>query len=170
MADSLYTCPRGHEVNHEGPFGRCQPLRCADPGETGVSSKTRRPPKAIAPPRPEAGIERFSEDVEVAIEAAKLRRKVGGLVVEVAGSEAEAHVAKRLMDLTPAALAELEYQLMTGKDDTRMKIAMDILDRAGFSKKGESTGAGGPVIIIQGGAPKLPWAPAVEGEVVKDDA
>lgn len=169
MADSLYTCPRGHELNRRGPFGMCTPVRCADPGEVGEDARGRKPPKAIVPPKPEAGIEKFSQEVEVAIEAAQLRRRVGGLVANLAGGEAEAHVARRLMDLTPIALAELEYQLMTGKDDTRMKIAMDVLDRAGFGKKGDTSGAGGPVIIIQGGAPKLPWAPPVDGEVVKDD-
>lgn len=152
-------CIRGHVLPHTGSEGECTPVRCGAPEEKS------REPKVTALARADKG-----DRGELLKGVRDARMKLVDAPEGLEGAAAETHVTKKLMDLTPYAVAELEYQLMYGTDKQRADMAMDILDRAGFGKKGESGGVGGPVIVVNLGTGKLPWAPkgeVVDGEVEK---
>jgi hypothetical protein len=74
--------------------------------------------------------------------------------------QAAGFVEKRLMELAPEAVAQLEYDLKMGDGKARTDAAKDILDRAGFSKSDREGKAQAPVIIINPEAvmAQLPWA------------
>jgi hypothetical protein len=92
--------------------------------------------------------------------ARNARLELLGVPQGLKAQEAEAFAAARLVDLSPYAVAEMEYQLMYGNDKMRSDAARDILDRAGFGKKSEGGGMGGPVIVVNlSGDGKLPWMP-----------
>ena len=75
-------------------------------------------------------------------------------------------VATKLVELTPLAVAELEYQLRRGDDKQRAEMAKEVLDRSGFGKKEGGNIAASPILIVNavGGKIELPW----ERGVVKD--
>ena len=71
--------------------------------------------------------------------------------------EADAWVNNRLALLSPAAVAELEYQMMFDEDKRiRRDLALEILDRTGHAK-GERPNVGGDVIILNG-VLDAPWS------------
>lgn len=85
--------------------------------------------------------------------------------------QAAGFVEKRLMELAPEAVAQLEYDLKMGDAKARTDAAKDILDRAGFSKSDRDGKAQAPVIIINPEAvmAQLPWAKRKQvGDVVVD--
>jgi hypothetical protein len=165
MPSPAFNCPNGHEAGHPGELGQCSPVRCADPNNKGAKSRGR-PRKQVEAPA------ELTSELENKLAIARARHSIVGVQEAPKDADVEAITTKKLLDLTPVALAELEYQLMMGKDDARIKVALEVLDRAGFSKRQES-GGGGPVIIINGSAPALPWAPKakviVEGSVVSEE-
>lgn len=175
-------CPTGHALPHHTNLGQCTPLFCAVPPAKG--------PKRDGPAYPGRGQsygvaetalsssksakdDRAKEKRDlISAEKRRLgyandRRRVREEYIKVpknlSGPEAEAYVTKRLVELTPYAVAELEYQLLYGDDRQRAEMMKEALDRTGFGVKDGGGSAVGPVLIINasGGQLNVPWAQRV---------
>ena len=72
----------------------------------------------------------------------------------------EAYVGKKLLELAPEALAQMEWDLKLGDDRSRSEAAREILDRAGFGKGEKKEQLNAPIVIINPAAvmAQLPWA------------
>jgi hypothetical protein len=71
----------------------------------------------------------------------------------------ETYVGKKLLELAPEALAQMEWDLKLGDDRARSEAAREILDRAGFGKGEKKDQLNAPIVIINPGAvmSQLPW-------------
>lgn len=86
------------------------------------------------------------------------RAKFVGLPEGLQGAEAEEWADKRLIDLLPAAVAELEYQLKLGDDKQRIEAADKVLSANGRSRRDGGGLGTAPIIILTGGAVvQPPW-------------
>lgn len=171
----FFHCPGGHKLPHVGESGTCSPVKCCDK-KTAVkpevsASSSKRAIKALAKAElpPEEVTEKERRLLEAKKTVALARQEFVKLPKGLEGAAADEYATKKLVELTPMALAEVEFQLLYGTDDQRSKMALEVLDRSGHGRKTDSQGLGGPVIIITG-SPKLPWAPAqvVSGEVISE--
>lgn len=169
-------CPGGHALPHESGGGRCTPLWCTEP--TKKRGGGRMKANAIVKSLPASDVKDMAEledrRFQHSMNKAKLRKEYMKVPEGLTGPDAEAYVQRKMIDLTPDAVAELEFQLKIGDDRQRMTAAQDILDRAGFGKRDGGGAAVGPIMIINanGGTFIPPWVKQekpVEGEVVKQD-
>lgn len=85
------------------------------------------------------------------------------------GADAEEWARRRMVDLLPAAVAEIEYGLLYGTDKERYEMADKVLDANGMKKRDAGSG-GGATIILNLNTKELPWAEkivnAVDGKVM----
>lgn len=163
-------CPMGHALPYRSIYGYCSERACIEQLGAALAEEAA----ARAEDGPEA-----KEPAQVALESIAglnpmmvARDEALGYASGLGGLNPTAFTAKRIEELAPRALAELEHQLLTGTESVRRDIAKDVLDRAGHSKKTDAAGFGGPVIVINHSGP-LPWTQTpkpevVEGEVVED--
>lgn len=105
-----------------------------------------------------AAISRADQMTKIGHAAGRLaaRRQFAKLPFHLTGVEAENWADKRLVELLPDAVAELQYQLQLGDDGMRERAAARILDANGRGKKDNGNQGGNPIIII--GGVTLPWA------------
>lgn len=150
---SFNRCPSGHELPHAIDDLECSSAQCASSIE--VTS---------APSPPLVGNEerQFIKEVETAQRGESYRRKLVPVPVGLVGAEADEFVERRITELQPVAIAEMERQLRYGNDTERGKAARDILDAGGHGKK-DRLGVGANMIIINMGGssgsnpPPLPY-------------
>jgi hypothetical protein len=102
----------------------------------------------------------------------RARHEMLGVPANLEGEEADKFVTRRMSKLAPTALAEVEYRLRLGSSDERYKAALEVLDRAGFSKTDKTAGATSPIVVVNmGGNFSAPWAQkakTVDAEVVAE--
>lgn len=188
---ALY-CPGAHRLPREG----CTPMYCLDQ-RAGVSgrggkraspqSKARREvaQKALASPLKDLGTVEpaapnnalpLAEQMEGrATEAGKLALMAGkhaarrGLlpVPDLKGGEAEEYAQRKLVDLLPQAVTELEQQLTYGDDKQRIEAARDVLDANGMRRREQVGNMVPPIVLNFTGV--LPWmqVPGVSPETAK---
>lgn len=170
-------CPQGHQLPHDVDGTRCTPLWCVDKPKEKKHGGGRMKANAIVKALPAGDVKDVVEledrRFQHSMTKAKLRREYLKVPEGLTGPDAEAYVQRKMVDLTPDAVAELEFQLKIGDDRQRMTAAQDILDRAGFGKRDGGGAAVGPIMIINavGGSFTPPWAvkaQPVDGEVVKE--
>lgn len=89
-----------------------------------------------------------------------VRRKLLNIPKLEDEKQLESYVGKKLLELAPEALGQLEYDLKLGDDRARSEAAREILDRAGFGKGEKKDQLNAPIVIINPGAvmAQLPWA------------
>lgn len=173
-------CPSGHSLPHHTDQGNCSPVYCAGYKGGSVKAREAKQRKALGKAvhaQADDTIKKLlttDEAREIAREekgeeAGKLAMAVGRLAARKAfskipegleGAEAEEWAQKFAVSRLPAALAELDYQLMMGDDRQRSEAAHDFLDINGMRKR-ESGGGGGATIILNLGGKELPWAQKV---------
>jgi hypothetical protein len=169
LISNTLKCPRGHALPHHTAAGDCTPLYCAYP-----PVRNPRPKALVADLHPHGKTERKDlqalevRRVDLASDRADARKKYLKTPDGLTGPEAESYVTRKMVDLTPMAVAELEFQLMLGDDKARMDAARDVLDRAGFGKKESGGIAAGPLLLINvgGGQVDLPWLKRAAGTTV----
>lgn len=169
-----YFCPNKHELPFAVNGVSCSSIFCSKDSLTPVDYKVTGKSNNGAKQKPQ--LLEISEDAtedqlvalkalndannhNLAISSARLRARhkvVEFDNVERDDAEAESYVTKRLVQLTPSALAEVEYQLYHGDDRTRKEVALEVLDRTGHGKKDLANGSQSPIIMIQNVAP-LAW-------------
>jgi hypothetical protein len=171
--DAPLTCPNGHSLPNFTPKGQCTPVHCAAETKT-VRGKQKRaletkppPERALAPAlgETEANQTAVLARNEFLLKSAHAvgrdlaRRKLLGFPEgPLQGAEAEEWADKKIVEMLPLAVAELEFQLKYGDDEMRAKAANKILDATGRGKRENGAGAVAPIIMIQSGnAFQLPW-------------
>lgn len=151
----------------KSPGELANPSKQAKPFKLGPGKKNGRPEgSGTKSPEAKTAYQKAKKDMEVQHEVLRAKQNYRARVTRVKsgphgmdrlqGQEAEDFVRKKLVELSPLALAEVEYQLLYGSDKTRAELARDILDRTGHGKQTDK-GVHGAVIIFQGSKPELPW-------------
>lgn len=183
---TFFRCPKGHKLPNRTKTGECTPLFCGASSNVKASGDLKKPP----PTREKATALAAAPDLadgEQAVESARLvraqarektRREFLNVPSGLAGADAEEYVERKLSELAPIAVAELEYRLRLGSDDQRYDAALKALEATGHGKK--EKGGGAPQVIIIGGdsssaksiMSQLPWnRPAqqtIEAQPVKE--
>lgn len=157
----FFKCPAGHQLPYKGSTGvECTAMYC---GEI-ENATTKALAKLDAPERAEMlGAEADKIEAKeqrrsaIAQARSRARRELLKVPEGMSGAEAEEWVTRKKLELTPYAIAELEYQLLYGDDASRSKAALEVLDRTGHGKQA-SANLGGAVIVLAGGSVALPWA------------
>lgn len=164
----FHRCPGGHSLPHHTNKGQCTPLYCtgAKSGDLATATPSKPAPSAAS----DDGDDRAKEEARLnrAQIRAELRKQALNVPAGLKGGDAEAWTAQKLVELSPFAAAEMEYQLMYGDDEQRSRAAARVLDSTGHGKKDLATG-GATIIINATGGVNLPWraAKAIEGTVVE---
>lgn len=185
-------CPGGHRLPRKG----CTPMYCLDQ-RAGVSGKggKRAPPQSVArreaaekaltaplkdlgsvqPKEPSAGLPlaeqmegRSTEAGRLAVLAGKHAARRGLLPVpDLKGGDAEEYAQKKLVEMLPAAVTELEHQLTYGDDKQRVEAARDVLDANGMRRREQAGNMVPPIVLNFTGV--LPWmqVPGVTAETTK---
>lgn len=179
--DAFFACPRHHKLPHAGKVGRCTPVRCGDeenPGKQAIVKKEIKIKKKFINnetinsiiPRdsndPDRGVARQNAREGRGTEAVIVGRAVGRLSFRDAlvpipknltGAQAEEWTKKAFNDAAPEAARNLIFKMKFGDDKEMIEASKDILDRAGHGKQDKGSGAGGPLIVIQGANVALPF-------------
>lgn len=74
---------------------------------------------------------------------------------DLKGGDAEEYAAKKLVEMLPAAVHEVEHQLKFGDDKQRMDAARDVLDANGMRRKEQVGNMVPPIVLNFTGV--LPW-------------
>lgn len=178
----FYRCPSGHGLPHRTAKGNCTPLHCTgkgspEPRATDLARAQRaggrgpaspgatRSPETAGEPPSRALVKAEDEEVKETSRLERARRREQARRTMVAlpgglrGGDAEAWTAQKLVELSPLAAAEMEFQLRFGDDEQRKQAAARILDSTGHGKKDLATG-GATIIINASGGINLPWRQA----------
>jgi hypothetical protein len=162
-------CPKGHELPRTVRGGaQCTPLDCADDVKALV--KKGEVPVAIVPSE-DSDDEALKERRKIEIRKTQLaaRRGVVELPEGLEGEAAEKWADKKIVELLPLAVSELEYQLKYGSDEQRERATAKVLDANGRGKAEKAVGANQQIIInFPGGQAALPWAQRVDPKKVGD--
>jgi hypothetical protein len=161
MSDMILRCPKGHELPRRTSRGECTPIYCAG----GARGRLPKDMTGIVTAKLDAAIpaeaRRGVEEDRLAMAQSRLaaRKKYLKVPEGLTGADAEAYVTRKMVDLSPLAAAELEFELTLGDDKARAEAARDVLDRTGFGKREGGHVAAGPILIINagGGTLELPW-------------
>lgn len=165
-------CPKGHKLPNTAAYGQCTPLYCGEEKDETASigkvKKVRKPKATKAAPQ-EAPTEVALTVPDFEIRAARGRQDFVKMPQGLEGAAAEAWADTKMVNLTPLALAELEYQLVLGDNDERWRAAKQVLESTGRGKK-EQSGAGvSPILIINGAALVKPWSPKAKVEITEGE-
>lgn len=170
-------CPKGHKLPNTAEFGQCTPLYCGgdkdDTASIGKVKKAKARKVRKVPPTEGALTLPDNNEDEIAVRSARSRQDFVKMPQDLEGAAAEAWADAKMVNLTPLALAELEYQLVLGDNDERWRAAKQVLESTGRGKKEQSVNGASPILIINGAALIKPWSkekPAIitEGEIVND--
>lgn len=191
--DPSFKCPGGHKLPREGcTVMYCLEQRAGVSGKGGkrASAQTKArletAKKALTAPLKDLGTvptintraESLPEQAQVegrAQEAGRLAMLAGksaarrGLlpVPDLKGGDAEEYAQKRLVEMLPAAVTELEHQLTYGDDKQRIDAARDVLDANGMRRREQAGNMVPPIVLNFTGV--LPWmqVPGVSPETAK---
>ena len=150
----LNRCPIGHELPNTANGIECSSLACGGSHE----------PLDASSPNPRSEERQLEYEAGRIAKREELRNKLVPTPKDLTGAAADEYVERKITELQPIAIAEMEWQLRFGGDAERAKAARDILDAGGHGKK-DRIGASANMIIIQmgnGSPPPLPYV----GEVV----
>lgn len=149
-------CPAGHELPNSIGGLECSSAQCAE---------ALAPSSAPSPSLAGKEEKQFDQEVLYARRGENYRRKLVPVPEGLVGAEADEFVERRITELQPVAIAEVERQLRFGNDTERGKAARDLLDAGGHGKK-DRLGVGANMIVINmgssGSPPPLPYV----GEVI----
>lgn len=168
-------CPMGHGLPNYTARGQCTEAWCAlDPIEgTPRKLKPLRADSAlvaaavesVADNAADAGIAQ-KKRLRAAMQLAMYNRKTRlSMVAQPSVEEAKAPEAwfdKRVSELLPDALAEVEYQLRYGDDQMRKAAALDIWDANGKRKKEALNATGQTLVLNLAPGQTLPWLQKAE--------
>jgi hypothetical protein len=155
---SFKQCPAGHELPNTEAGMECSSAQCA---------LTLTPGSAPSPLLVNHEDRQFDKEVQTAQRGETYRRRLVPVPEGLTGADADDFVERRITELQPVAIAEMERQLRFGNDAERGKAARDLLDAGGHGKK-DRLGAGANMIVINmgsssnGSPPPLPYV----GEIV----
>lgn len=153
---SFNQCPGGHELPHAVGGIDCGSDACAIDFV---------PASAPSPALINNEEKQFEKEVDRALRTERYRRELVPVPVGLTGADADDFVERRITELQPVAIAEMERQLRFGNDTERGKAARDLLDAGGHGKK-DRLGVGANMIVINMGSgtspPPLPYV----GEIV----
>jgi hypothetical protein len=153
------SCPKGHPLPRKVKGGaQCTPLDCADEVKALAVIPERN--VAAAPGEDEDAVK---EQRKLALRKSQLiaRREIVPIPEGLEGEGAEKWADKRIVDLLPVAVAEIEYQLKFGSDEQRERAASKIMDANGRGKQEKSVGSNQQIIINLPAGAQLPWAQRV---------
>lgn len=179
-------CPEGHPcgVRNTKFRGVCSPLYCCQVEKAVRPDRTLK--ELLAPDMLEAGKRvpaadklpksetNHNESVDTLEDKARKEAKklesmmrirheaIGFEGRKLQGADAEAWVSRRMVDLTPDAMAEIEWRLRNGNDTARADAARFILESQGHGKKDGPQIGQSPVLILTG--IEVPWAKKVVSE------
>lgn len=153
-AEPLTKCPKGHGLPNAVSGVECSSLSCGGAMDLADASS----------PNPRNEERQLEYEAGRIAKREELRNKLVPTPKDLTGAAADEYVERKITELQPIAIAEMEWQLRFGGDAERAKAARDILDAGGHGKK-DRVGASANMIIIQmgnGSPPPLPYV----GEVV----
>lgn len=158
--ESFTRCPNGHELPNTEDGVECSSAQCA------LELVTTTP---VSPVLANHEDRQFDNEVKTALRGENYRRKLVPVPEGLTGADADDYVERRITELQPVAIAEMERQLRFGNDTERGKAARDLLDAGGHGKK-DRLGVGANMIVINmsgnnggnGSPPPLPYV----GEVI----
>lgn len=193
--DAFY-CPGGHRLPREGcTVMYCLDQRAGVSGRGGkraskqATARREAAQKALASPLKDLGTVpptqpsntrtdalplaeqmegRATEAGKLALMAGKHAARRGLLPVpDLKGGEAEEYAQRKLVDLLPQAVTELEQQLTYGDDKQRIEAARDVLDANGMRRREQVGNMVPPIVLNFTGV--LPWmqVPGVSPETAK---
>jgi hypothetical protein len=151
--ESFNQCPAGHELPHAVKGVECSSAACGADAETTTASS---PVLANHEDR------QFDNEVKTALRGENYRRKLVPVPEGLTGADADDYVERRITELQPVAIAEMERQLRFGNDSERDKASRFLLDAGGHGKK-DRLGVGANMIVINmggsgnGSPPPLPY-------------
>jgi hypothetical protein len=151
-------CPNDHTLPYAIDGLECSAAQCASAIEP------------VDAPSPALSTEekQFSNEVARAQRGEKYRRELVPVPEGLTGADADDFVERRITELQPVAIAEMERQLRYGNDAERDKASRFLLDAGGHGKK-DRLGVGANMIVINmgggngGNPPPLPYV----GQVVE---
>lgn len=171
-------CPEGHDcgVKSTRYKGVCTPLFCCQTGpkfrpKNTLEELNGNPPKLSKEDMVPASEINDKESEEQDIQKyrrqlAKLKKRHEARMAQIGfvdrgleGADAEEWVQRRLVALTPRAMAEQEQRLLHGNDQARSDAAKFILESTGHGKKDGPSVGSSPVLILTG--IEVPWAKKV---------
>lgn len=188
LEEALLRCPNAHLLPHDTGHGQCTSFYCGD-GKRGMRKpKDKRLKKvkegmvelkpsdierAFPTTEPTPSEELMDAQHRISGAAARLQARRAFLKVPegLKGEDAENYVTSKLVDLTPDAVAEYEFQLKLGDDKQRMEAASRIMDATGHGKRDRENAGSSPILLLTGvDVNQLPWAlkkpeKLVEGQV-----
>jgi len=177
---SMPRCPGGHKLPRQG----CTPMYCLEsragakaggrPAQPQTAARRDAINKAMAVPLQDLGAVAATntgaeslepaqregqalEATKLAIAAGKLTARRGLLPVPegLKGGDAEEYAQKKLVDMLPQAVTELEHQLTYGDDKQRIDAARDVLDANGMRRREMAGNMVPPIVLNFNGV--LPW-------------
>ena len=165
------TCPKGHAVGTKWDERTCTKLTCAEqpaqlkPGYVPKTKKKYDPPPEVA--------ERSKPPTEALTPAHALfveRVTMAGVPAGLSADEALAWSQRKLQELLPEAVAELQFQLRYGNDKQRFEAVDRVLNANGVAKKEVANGPTGPTVIVNlgGDLAKVPFLARAVASAKKD--
>jgi hypothetical protein len=162
-------CPAGHKLPHQTKAGQCTPLYCAAKMKAPKAPKVKREPAATDPATAPA-----DDGTEKLIALRRSKADAWAQLVPVpqglAGAEAEEFADKKLIELLPYAVADLERDLKFGTDEQRVKARDKVLDATGRGKSDKAFGGGAPIIMLNMTPGQIPWAQRVTAQGAEEIA
>lgn len=167
---------------HQTQAGQCSPIHCA--GVTDSQKKKRKKKAAevfntgAKQVHVEHGLAAKQEERVVALEDAEeetrltraqkrhaMKQKALGVPEKLEGAAAEEWADKRLVELLPSAVADVEWDLKYGDDAQRANARKQVLDATGRGKREMGGGGSQPIIMLVGtgvGPGAQPWLQRVD--------
>jgi hypothetical protein len=176
--EQFYQCPAGHRLPHRTDLGRCTALYCAGyqkrVKENGKVTKVRQAEiQTLLAPEPVEDVQTEEKAAITRMDSRRMaRREYFGAPTKLQGADAEEWGDKKLVELVPEAVAELEYQLKLGDDEQRFRAAKQVLDSTGRGKREVGAGGSSPIIMLVGAGPgpvQAPWVQRVEPDKLPSD-
>lgn len=161
---TFHRCPGGHGLPNHTNKGQCTPIYCALTTDDADEETPEQEVERVARGKEKKDSEKELEQkrlMRTQMRAA-MRQELVPVPAGLKGGDAEAWTGARLVELSPYAVAEMEFQLKYGDDEQRARAAARVLDSTGHGKKDLATGGATIVINMSGqGAQSigaiLPW-------------
>lgn len=160
---AFHRCPGGHALPNHTKHGQCTPIYCALTRDDADDETPEEAEERVARGKEKKDSEKELEQKRLMRTQmrAQMRAELVPVPGNLKGGDAEAWTGQRMVELSPYALAEMEFQLKYGDDEQRARAAARILDSTGHGKKDLATGGATIVINMSGQGASLgavlPW-------------
>jgi hypothetical protein len=160
-------CPNGHDVGTAWESRKCTQLVCGEkalpplgkPLPPKKGKKKYEPPPKLATDRATSPKAADDDDTLTAAHALFLQRvRAAGVPANLGADEAAAWAQKKLAELLPEAVAELQHQLRYGTERQRADAVDRVLNANGMAKKEANNATGSTIIVnLAGDMSKIPF-------------